>query len=199
MIRIVLCSTIMILCLSAAAMAVPMTWTDEIDFSPDVRISPFNGKEYFHNITDNGFESALDSGDDTISAYRLTISIYDDNEPTVIKVGFLKVTVPDGFESATVWTLGGIHSYNFDFSSEMYEGGLLGIADILHDGTLNVSVSSGGGDFFLASSVLTVYGDNGDAPLPPVTQAPEPASLFLMGSGLLGIALCGRRRFLKKQ
>lgn len=185
MIRIFLCSIIMVLFVSAAAMAVPMTWTDTIDFNPDVRISPLNGKSYFHNITDNGFKSALNSGNDTISGYSLKVSIFDDNDR--------------GAESAIVWTLGGTHSYDFAFSSQTYEGGILGVIDILDDGTLNVSVSSLWGDFFLGASELKVFGDDGEAPPPPpLTHAPEPGSLILMGSGLIGVALCGRRRFLRK-
>jgi hypothetical protein len=38
----------------SAAGAVPMTWTDIIDFSPDVKVPPTHS--YFHDISDDGFE-----------------------------------------------------------------------------------------------------------------------------------------------
>lgn len=124
---------------------------------------------------------------------RGIFAIFDDNLGTTKWRGKL---VPDGSELARVLTAGGSYSYNFMLESETYDGGILGVLDIFHDGTLNVRVQSGllglgTGDFYLASSSLIAYGDNGDPAPAPV---PEPTTLMLLGSGLVAAVAFGRRK-----
>lgn len=187
-----------------SAGAVPVTWTDTIDFNPDILIPPTYS--YWHDISDDGFSSWWTGGNDTISSFTLEVSLYDDNEPDVSSelqiVGWkwwivpifdwVTVTNPDGTEGAYV-NFGLVpHEFSFENGSETYTGNLFGELDLWHDGTLNVSVSADFGDFYLASSILTVNGDDGTAPVP------EPTTILLLGSGLLGLAGFNRKRFNKK-
>ena len=146
------------------------------------------------------------NGDDTINSFNLEIAIYDDNEDDITSelqiVGWnwfvpifdwVEVSSPDGSETPMVVYGLEWHEFTFSSGSETYTGNIGGEIDIFHDGTLNVRVSSwGGGDFYLASSTLTVDGDNGSAPVP------EPATILLLGSGLFGLVGYNRKRFGKK-
>ena len=191
-----LCAVMLVLGMVGSASAVPMTWTDTINFTPDILIPPTYS--YYHNIADNGFESYFmnsATGNDQVFSYDLSISLYDDNVGTSYTFWGQTYTLPDGPESASIWTAGGIYTNNITLQTYTNSGTLLemlGIVDIYADGTLNVYISSNYGDFYLDSSTLTAYGDNGDcAPCNPV---PEPSTLLLMGIGLLGLVGYNRKR-----
>ena len=173
--------------IAGSAVASPMVWTDFVDFQPDVLVPPT--LYYTHNISDSGFSSLLMGGDDWIYSYELKVDIYDDNLGSTFNLGCFSLSIPDGGEAATIWTSGGIYSYDFSLTSETYDGWLLGVLDIWADGKMKVAISSWYGDFFVASSTLTAYGDNGAAPVP------EPASMLLLGVGLVGLAGFSRKKF----
>jgi PEP-CTERM motif len=175
---------------TGSAWAIPTTWTDTIDFNPDILIPPTYF--YTHNISDEGFRSFFMGGNDTISSYILTISLYDDNKGSTYNFCSNTLRLGDGPEAARIMTTGGVYSYNFNLTSNSYTGNLLGRFDLWADGRLGVLVSSTLGDFYLASSTLTAYGDNGTAPVP------EPGTMVLLGFGLLGIAIYGKRRMNKE-
>ncbi len=199
---LVLCTVTLFFGMVGSAMALPVTWTDTIDFTPNILIPPTYS--YWHDISDDGFSTWWTGGDDTITSFSLEVALYDDNEVDIsserhvtrwflgIPVAWEWVTVtnPDGTEGAKISFGLEAHEFTFDNGSETYTGNLLGTLDIWHDGTLNVCVSSDFGDFYLDSSTLTVNGDDGTAPVP------EPATLMLLGSGLIGLA--GFRRKMKK-
>ena len=176
--------------MTGVAWAIPTTWTDTIDFNPDILIPP--SYQYTHNIADDGFSSLFMGGNDTISSYELKISIYDDNVGSSFWFPFVgTVNIPDGSEAASIWTTGGSYNYDFSLASNTFDGNLIGNIDLWADGHIDVLVSQTPftiGDFYLASSELTAYGDDGTAPVP------EPGTIVLLGAGLAGLGLYGRRR-----
>lgn len=176
---------------SGSAWAIPTTWTDTIDFNPDVKIPP----TYFftHNIADNGFSSYFMGGNDTITSYLLTVSLYDDNRGTSYNFCSNNLLIGDGPESARILTTGGVYSYDFTLASNDYTGSILGRFDLWADGRMGVYVSSTLGDFYLDSSTLTVIGDNGTS-----APVPEPGTMALLGFGMLSLAIYGKRRLNKE-
>lgn len=158
------------------AVAVPMTWTDTIDWSPDVKIGGFfNPGEvtYTHDITDDGFTPFQD----LIYNYSLEIALYDDFDrwdssewALIDQPGFFG----DGF-------------YDFSYTSEDFGWSFAGLLTLNIFGELDVTISSWWGDFYLDYSVLTANGyDN--APVP------EPSTFLLLGAGIAGLAIYRRKK-----
>jgi len=198
---------LLVLGLAASASAVPMTWTDSIDFDPDVHVPPT--LNYYHDISDDGFSTSTTGGDDTISGFSLSIELYDDNADEAIyglvRHGFLDWryeqtgTAPDGTERAFInvslldWNWFDINGY-----TAVIDASFVGAVDIFDDGTLNVSISAnwgGYGDFMVDSSYLEVYGDDGSSnsnTAPGGSQTPEPTTMLLLG--LLGFAGVSRKK-----
>src|SRR5690606_36142754 len=61
---------------AAAANAVPYTWVDDIDFTPDRYITPGSPAGYTHSILDDGFNPLID----LVYDYELRIDLFDDND-----------------------------------------------------------------------------------------------------------------------
>jgi hypothetical protein len=57
-------------------------------------------------------------------------------------------------------------------------------------GTLTVTLTDVWGDFYFYGSTLTAKGENNSGSNP----VPEPATIFLMGSGLLGVGIVLRKK-----
>lgn len=199
------CTAMLFLGMVGNAMALPMTWTDTIDFNPDLMVPP--SRTYTHDISDNGYSGILMGGNDTINSFNLNIALYDDNlgyttqEFGIIGwcwifpiFGWETVYYPDGTESAQVTLLGQSQTVTIGSGSNAVAGTFWSELVLEATGHLTVTVSSNYGDFYLASSTLTATGDdgtsNGTAPVP------EPTTMLLMGSGLLGLA--GFRRKARK-
>jgi hypothetical protein len=159
-------TTAMVICmLAGAAWAVPWTWTDVVTPERDVFIGP--AYSYTHNINDNGF----DSGSDFVSDFSLYINLYDNSQE-------------DGAERVRVTLDGWWNAGTFNGANDVDFGyGLIGSLLLLEDGLLNVRLTATRGDFMFADSTLTANGnETGTA------AVPEPATLLLLGSGLLGLA-----------
>jgi hypothetical protein len=108
----------------------------------------------------------------------LTIWLEDDEadfglNPFSYELGF-------GFAESGVWDLGevntGTYTYNLDLS-------------FLEDGEFQVTIASLWGDFYILKSELEILYD-------PV---PEPGTLLLLGSGILGLGYSIRKRMKKYQ
>jgi hypothetical protein len=162
------------------------TWTDTIDLDPDVYIGSREYFSYTHDITDgqDGFTSYHMGGDDVVWDYSITVSLYDDNNKrdfieiaTIDQPGF----IGDGF-------------YDFKYENQEFGWSLMGLLSLNLTGELDVNINSWVGDFFFDRSLFVAHGDNGMGTAP----VPEPATIILFGSGLLGVATIGRRKMSKK-
>lgn len=167
------------------AMADLYTWTDNMSWDKGQYIGMWDSYEYTHDITDgeDGFSGYLMGGDDIIWDYSLTLYLSDDYDRRVrTEIAFIDQPgfIGDGF-------------YNFNYENEDFGWSLAGLISLNLTGMLDVSVDSWFGDFILDQSILVAHGDNGTGSAP----VPEPATLILFGSGLLGVVNFGRKKLRK--
>ncbi len=182
-----LCTVTFVFGVVGAASAIPMMWTETIDWGKDEiylkDADSWHGElsdsfNYYHDLGTDGFVSFFEGGNDYVDQYTLSIGLYDNATRTAGAIIFQ----PGLFDSDTVTT--------YNFSMDFVEIGwtFAGLLDINHDGTLNISVEPTKGDFYLDWSKITAFGDNGDT-----VPVPEPATMFLMGVGLLALGNLGTR------
>jgi hypothetical protein len=156
-----------------ASIASATTWTDTVVLN--VMVPP--AVTYNHDLTDDGF----DVGTDLILNYVLNIALHDDGGRwDFAEIAFVNQPglLGDGF-------------YNFAYTNQNFGWSLYGLFDLNTAGNFDVTISSWLGDFMADSSTLTAYGCEGSAPVP------EPSTMLMLGAGLLGLGLYGRRRVQK--
>lgn len=122
-----------------------------------------------HNILDNGFILG------TAQSATLSVQLKDDSktdgsELATIVVGFFDFKDGVAFYNATAKWTGSL--------------GIASVATLNKSGLLDVNVFSTWGDFIVGGSTLEVK----------TSEVPEPASLVLLGLGLLGLGLARRQK-----
>lgn len=159
--------------MTSMAWAIPATWTDLDTFNQ--KINSGQSFNYSHSVL-----PAFTPLEDLITGYNLLIGIHDDSRY-------------DSFEIALIDQPGatGDRFYDFSYANNTIGLSLAGLIQLNALGTLDIRVTSLLGDFYFDSSKLTASGyDN--------TAVPEPGTMILLGAGLLGLAVYGKRRMNKE-
>src|SRR3990172_5547773 len=166
--RLICLTAVIAVMFFGASFAKASVWTDIHD-PANIYLSFLNTHYYPHDIRDNGFSPFSDFVND----YSVEIFLYDDSD-TALERAYISIPLP--------LIPGG--SYNFSYTSNTFDASFLGLIELNLFGLLDVYVTATRGDFYFDKSILTARG------------VPEPGTLLLLGSGLVGMALL-RRRMLK--
>jgi len=154
---------------SFGAQAVPMTWTDSIDFTPDIYFG-YHGMQsytYTHDLTNDGFNPATD----TVGLAGLSIGLYDDG-------GWF-----DHFEYTDITVGGQTSNFEIDFTDIAVGVSATGLISLNANGLLDVTINRVLGDFYLGDSTLAACGQ----------RVAEPASFAVLILGVMLLVLRRRR------
>ncbi|MEI6828014.1 MAG: PEP-CTERM sorting domain-containing protein [Desulfuromonadales bacterium] len=157
------------------------SWTSVYDFTPDVTLDSKGDKATATFSSLPGFIPGVD----TLSSLEFIVTVEDaKNKNDKYTLSSLKWNTPkinpdtnsnNPFSTAT--TVNGAHSADV-------------IADFQKDGILGLDINWAGGDFIVMSveAIATGCDINIAAPVP------EPGTMMLLGIGMLGMAVYGKRR-----
>ena len=174
------CSVALVLGLCGMAAAVPYQWTDVVDPTEDVYFSNVRqggvrSFTYVHQIWDDGFVV----GQDEVDSYSLTIGLYDDERGDGSER--VRINLPGRTTDGT---------YEVNFTDVELGFSVEGLVMLNTTGELSVRLRRLAGDFYFGDSTLVASGDK-------ASPVPEPATLFLLGSGLLGLGALGRKKLVR--
>ena len=119
--------------------------------------------------------------------------------------------------SLTLWLRDDSVNDPFEFAFGWAEDGTWGFGEVdtddytfdvnapyLEDGSFSVVLASLWDDFYIDRSDLKITYNSIALSVPsassaPIAPVPEPATMFLLGSGLIGISIVGRKQYLKER
>lgn len=161
------------------ASAIPYTWTDTINLGdPGVLLDSWNERvTLVHNITDGPV--AFNRGWDTVSDYQLIIDLSNFDKS-------MKSTAAINLPGSSTDTY-----FNFSLDDAVIGASIEGIAMLNATGHLSLTIINARGAFYVEESELIANGN--DIP----GAVPEPATFVLLGGGLLGLGIFGRRKMKK--
>lgn len=175
------------LLLAALIIAMPIlahaySWDQTIDFNPAPQISAASSFSFTHDLT--APEVGFNVGSDTITDYKLTINLHNDQ-------GQLDIVNID--QPGNIFTDGVALLFNWKSASVNTGDSYEGVLSLTDTGKLFVTVKSLLGSFFLDSSELVANGARGTLNTASISVAvPEPTSIALLAMGMIGIAVMRR-------
>ena len=173
--------------------AVQITIVDTVDPSPNLMITKDTPYVFTHDIS-----NAFNVGFDTIASAMLYIHLIDEehkgNEDFVFTIGGDSGSTPQTFSSQNL---------NNGSQGAWYEITIgTALQDLIADGKLSVKLTALSGDYQFADSTLTAEVARGVATAPsPASPAsvPEPGNLLLVGAGLVGLGMTGRKKLQQRK
>jgi hypothetical protein len=183
-----LCAMSLVFGLVGIADATPFEYSDwYIDFT---YVENGDSKIWEHNINDSGFNPSKD----ILASVDIDLGLSDDVCPLLDPLdlewgGWRRGFISGNFETAELSADGVTYDVGeIDFG--LYTVSLTAWLQLQDTGLLDVTLTGTGGDFYFGFSHLEASGET--APVP------EPATMLLVGSGLIGLAGLGRRKFIRK-